>query len=67
MLPKKEDIVMIDEEACSGCGACVELCPKKILYLDPDTGKCRVTDPTLCDRLGGCERVCPTQAIRIRK
>ncbi|MEW6516237.1 MAG: 4Fe-4S dicluster domain-containing protein [candidate division FCPU426 bacterium] len=60
-------VVQIDEDACTGCGKCVDLCPKKILYLDPETGKCRVTDDQLCDRLAGCERVCPTAAIHINK
>jgi NAD-dependent dihydropyrimidine dehydrogenase PreA subunit len=58
-------IVMIDEELCTGCGACVELCPKKILFVDEADNVCRVTDETRCDRLRGCERVCPAQAIRI--
>jgi NAD-dependent dihydropyrimidine dehydrogenase PreA subunit len=34
-------IVIIDEELCIGCGACVSLCPKKILYIDDKSGKCR--------------------------
>lgn len=59
-------IVTINRETCTGCGACVALCPKKILYIDKPSGVCAVTDETLCDRLGGCERVCPAGAIRIR-
>jgi len=58
-------IVIIDENLCTGCGKCVKMCPKKILYLDQETGKCRVTDETKCDRLAGCVRVCPAHAIRI--
>jgi NAD-dependent dihydropyrimidine dehydrogenase PreA subunit len=27
-------IVIIDESLCIGCAKCVELCPKKILYID---------------------------------
>jgi NAD-dependent dihydropyrimidine dehydrogenase PreA subunit len=60
-------IVLIDEELCIGCGECVSLCPKKILYIDEPSGKCKVRDESKCDKLAGCERVCPVQAIRIRK
>lgn len=60
-------IVLIDEKLCVGCGKCVSLCPKKILYIDTGTGKCRVSDETKCDKLAGCERICPVKAIIIRK
>ncbi len=59
-------IVLIDKEKCTGCGECAKQCPKKILYVDKTTGKCSVTDETLCDRFLGCEDVCKTGAIRIR-
>jgi NAD-dependent dihydropyrimidine dehydrogenase PreA subunit len=59
-------IVIIDEALCTGCGKCVKLCPRRILFLDPETKKCKVTDETQCDRLAGCERVCKTKAIKIK-
>jgi NAD-dependent dihydropyrimidine dehydrogenase PreA subunit len=58
-------IVIIDEELCIGCGACVALCPKKILYIDDKSGKCKVTDETKCDQLRGCVKVCPVDALKI--
>lgn len=58
-------IVVIEEDLCTGCGACVELCPKKILFIDEKSNVCKVTDETRCDKLGGCERVCPSEAIKI--
>ena len=58
-------IVIIDESLCVGCAKCVELCPKKILYIDKTTQKCKVTDETKCDKLRGCERICPVNAIKI--
>ena len=64
----KEDmnkIVIIDESLCVGCAKCVELCPNKILYIDKTTQKCKVTDETKCDKLRGCERICPVNAIKI--
>jgi len=60
-------IVLISEELCIGCGKCVELCPKEILYIDSADGKCRITDETQCDKLAGCQRVCPTKAIVIKR
>jgi len=58
-------IVIIDEELCIGCGACVSLCPKKILYIDEKSEKCKVSDESKCDRLRGCVRVCPVNALKI--
>jgi 7,8-dihydropterin-6-yl-methyl-4-(beta-D-ribofuranosyl)aminobenzene 5'-phosphate synthase len=58
-------IVIIDEGLCVGCGACVSLCPKKILFIDEKSGKCKVSDESKCDRLRGCEKVCPLEAIKI--
>ena len=60
-----DDIVQINEDLCIGCGNCVELCPQKILYIDESDNKCKVTDGSKCDKLRGCERVCPTDAIKI--
>jgi len=58
-------IVLINEDLCVGCGECVRICPKKILYIDEETGKCKVKDETKCDRLAGCERLCPVGALKI--
>jgi 2-oxoglutarate ferredoxin oxidoreductase subunit delta len=58
-------IVVIDEVLCTGCAACVNLCPKKILYIDEKDNVCRVTDETQCDKLRGCERLCPERALKI--
>ena len=58
-------IVIVDIASCIGCGECVKLCPKKILYIDKQSKKCKVTDERKCDRLRGCERVCPVKAIKI--
>jgi NAD-dependent dihydropyrimidine dehydrogenase PreA subunit len=35
------------------------------LYIDEKSGKCKVTDESKCDRLAGCEKACPVNAIKI--
>ncbi|PIV12475.1 MAG: hypothetical protein COW11_03960 [Candidatus Omnitrophica bacterium CG12_big_fil_rev_8_21_14_0_65_43_15] len=58
-------IVLIDEYLCTACGKCVVLCPERILYIDEASNKCKVRDESQCDKLAGCQRVCPTKAIKI--
>lgn len=62
---KINKIVKINEKLCIACEKCVKLCPKQILYIDKIIGKCKVNDENKCDRLKGCMRVCPTNAIEI--
>jgi NAD-dependent dihydropyrimidine dehydrogenase PreA subunit len=55
----------VNQELCTGCEACVLLCPKQLLYIDEKSGICNAIRHNQCDRLRGCERVCPTGAIKI--
>lgn len=58
-------IVEINEELCLGCGACTDICPQHILYLDEKANVARITDDRKCDRMWGCERACLVEAIKI--
>lgn len=46
------------DDSCIGCGACVEICPKKAV----DAANPRETKAGLCMSCGACIRVCPTGA-----
>lgn len=60
-----EKLVEIDQELCTGCGACVKMCPAQILYIDKAAKKAKVSNDIACDRLAGCMRVCKTGAIKV--
>lgn len=74
----KDGIAHIDNEKCTACGACVKICPKKVIELievnKPVTVKCRNKDKgaavnkvckTGCIGCGICAKNCPQKAITV--
>ena len=55
--------LLIDEEACTGCEACVEECPFGALEMKGDV----VTVNEKCTFCGACVDVCPVEAIALEK
>jgi NAD-dependent dihydropyrimidine dehydrogenase PreA subunit len=55
-------VITIRAERCSGCGACVDVCPTGALYLVD--GKAAV-DEALCNTCKECLAVCPGEAITL--
>ncbi|NMC70453.1 MAG: 4Fe-4S binding protein [Myxococcales bacterium] len=55
--------MVVDDAACTGCGACVEICPAGALRLEG--GLARV-DPRACLGCGICVPECPVQALSQR-
>ena len=54
-------IIEIDENRCSGCGACVSACHEGAIGLVG--GKAKLLRDDYCDGLGDCLPSCPTGAI----
>jgi len=52
----------IDEALCTGCGLCVDVCPKGTIALKEE--KAAVTGSE-CLHCGHCLGVCPTNAVRV--
>lgn len=51
---------LAEKSICCGCGACVDICPKKAIFMGEERGFCYPEiDPSKCVNCGLCERVCP--------
>ena len=48
-------------ERCDGCGLCIEVCRKGVLYLADN--RIAIKDNAECDWCTDCEAVCPSEAI----
>ena len=53
---------VIDKEACTGCGQCVEICPPLALSLKDDKAQ---VEAEFCEECGFCAAECPAGAIAI--
>ncbi|OGO32556.1 MAG: 4Fe-4S ferredoxin [Chloroflexi bacterium RBG_16_56_11] len=60
----RRNIVYIDEEKCTGCGACIISCAEGALKIID--GKAKLVSERYCDGLGNCLD-CPEGAITIRE
>ncbi|HEY3374897.1 MAG TPA: 4Fe-4S binding protein [Candidatus Aquicultor sp.] len=56
-------IVKIDEDKCTGCGACVSPCAESAIEII--NGKAKVIKEELCDGAGFCIGTCPEGALSV--
>jgi len=55
---------VIIEDKCTGCGACLKLCPQQAIQGKPK--ELHLIDPAKCMRCGICRDACPFEAIIVR-
>jgi ferredoxin len=55
--------LVLDRDACSGCGMCAIICPHQVFAVE--LGKARIQDRDLCMECGACALNCPEKAIRV--
>lgn len=54
----------LDEGKCTGCGACLEVCPHEVFVMNSDRVHIRNRDA--CMECGACSRNCPTGALYVQ-
>lgn len=61
-LPK----ISIDQDLCTGCGICAEVCPFGIPQ-SGNNGKFEILEPERCTECSACKRNCPAMAILLQE
>jgi len=54
-------IAMVDEDACTGCGICVDICPYDARTIN-EKNRIAEVNAALCTGCGGCVAACPSNA-----
>ena len=65
MIESEGKVSAVREDACSGCGACVEVCAYNAIELDEIKGVA-VVNEALCKGCGACAATCRASAIDLK-
>jgi NAD-dependent dihydropyrimidine dehydrogenase PreA subunit len=57
--------VALDQEICSGCETCYEVCPVGCFSQSEDGAKIELSHLELCVACGACQLQCPMRAARL--
>ncbi len=55
--------IEIDEDACVGCGSCVDDCPNDVYEMDEIKNKTKVVKEDDCMACLSCHEICPAEAM----
>ena len=54
---------VVDEDKCTGCGNCVEICPSEVYRMEED--KSNPVHPEECIECWACVAQCPSESIQL--
>jgi len=54
---------LVDQEKCSGCGNCVEICPSEVYQMEEY--KSSPVHPEECIECWACVTQCPAESIQL--
>jgi NAD-dependent dihydropyrimidine dehydrogenase PreA subunit len=57
--------IQLDVNRCSGCGLCLEVCPRGVYIIDSDHRKAEIVQGEACVNCGACVQQCPHKALMI--
>lgn len=65
----KNFVITKENADCCGCGACVNVCPKKCIVMQEDNNGFRYPkiDDKICIKCGLCEKICPINNYKSSK
>jgi NAD-dependent dihydropyrimidine dehydrogenase PreA subunit len=55
--------LQLDPEKCTGCGTCLEVCPRQVFSLNGK--KVRILNRDACMECGACALNCPFEALAV--